>query len=77
MKLAYSLLTYVVSTKTLEGSAGRELVRGQGPSQGTRVQPVNKRMVKAALKVFFDEQQESGLWDKGESLIWCLSRLSQ
>mmetsp|Transcript_1237 Transcript_1237/g.2525 ORF Transcript_1237/g.2525 Transcript_1237/m.2525 type:complete len:841 (+) Transcript_1237:169-2691(+) len=98
MRLAYSLLTYVVSTNALAGkSAGRELVvgcivvfkrmcfrrhhsflsvvflafilqPGQGPSKGTKVLPVNQRLVAAALKVFFLEQNSNGLWDKGQPI---------
>ena len=68
MRLAYNLLTYVVATNSLAGTAGREVVRGQGPSPDSRVTPVNQRLVKAALAAFFAEQNESGLWDKGQPI---------
>ena len=68
MRLAYSLLTYVVATERLTGTAGRELVPGEGPSPGTQVPPLQRRLVVAALAAFFEEQQESGLWDKGQPI---------
>lgn len=68
MRLAYSLLTYIVSTNSLSGTAGRELVPGQGPSPGTRTRPLNHRLVKVALQSFFAEQLEDGLWDKGQPI---------
>jgi hypothetical protein len=68
MRLAYSLLTYVVSTTSMSGTAGRELVPGQGPSLGTRISPLNRRLVVASLAAFFDEQMDSGLWDKGQPI---------
>lgn len=69
MRLAYSLLTYISSTNSLSDTAGRELVRGQGPSPGTRVSPINKRLVRAGLAAFFEEQDaNSGMWDKGQPI---------
>ena len=69
MRLAYSLLTYLVATNSLAGrTAGRELVRGQGPSKGTVVQPLNPHLVQAALQAFFAEQTPNGLWDKGQPI---------
>jgi len=69
IRLAYSLLTYVESTNSLTGVAGRELVPGQGVSPGTQVAPLNKRLVIAALDAFFAEQrQDDGLWDNGQPI---------
>jgi hypothetical protein len=68
IRLAYSLLTYLVSTRCLAGTAGLEASPGQGPAEGSRVGPANPKLVRAALKVFFDEQQSSGLWDKGQPI---------
>jgi hypothetical protein len=68
MRLAYSLLTYIVSTTSLSGTAGRELVPGQGPSPGSRTGPLNRQLVVAALSAFFDEQMNNGLWDKGQPI---------
>lgn len=69
MRLAYSLLTYIVSTNSLSDTAGRELVRGQGPSPGTRISPINQRLVRAGLDAFFQEQDtNSGMWDKGQPI---------
>ena len=68
MRLAYSLLTYMTATKSLQGTAGRELVPGKGPSAGTKTLPLNKRLVTSALQAFFDEQLQNGLWDKGQPI---------
>jgi len=68
VRLAYALLTYVKATKSLAGTAGRELVPGQGPSPGTRTPPINKRLVTKALATFFEEQSADGLWDKGQPI---------
>lgn len=68
IRLAYSLLTYIKATKSMTGTAGRELVPGQGPSPGTKSPPVNQRLVKAALAAFFEEQTANGLWDKGQPI---------
>ena len=68
IRLAYSLLAYMTATKSLQGTAGRELVPGQGPSAGTKTLPLNKRLVTSALQAFFDEQLATGLWDKGQPI---------
>lgn len=68
-RLAYSLLTYLISTASLTGTAGLELIPGQGPLPGSRIGPANTKLVRAALQVYFDEQQVgSGLWDKGQPI---------
>jgi hypothetical protein len=74
IRLAYSLLTYIKSTNSMTGTAGRELVPGQGPSPGTKSPPVNQRLVKAALTAFFQEQMANGLWDKGQPILQILSQ---
>ena len=68
MRLAYSLLAYVTSSDALSGMAGLELVPGQGPSPGTQTGPANKKLVRAGLRAFFDEQMRNGLWDKGQPI---------
>jgi hypothetical protein len=68
IRLAYSLLTYIKSTTSMSGTAGRELVLGNGPSPGTKTAQLNRRIVKAALAAFFDEQIANGLWDKGQPI---------
>lgn len=68
MRLAYNLLTYLTATASLEGTAGVEMRAGQGPSPGTLTPPVNPKLVRAALKAFFEEQMTSGLWDKGQPI---------
>ena len=75
IRLAYSLLTYVLSTESLTGVAGRELIPGQGVSPGTQVTPLNKRLVVAALDAFFAEQNSGeGLWDKGQPIYQSFRR---
>jgi len=68
IRLVYSLLTYIRSTESLSGLAGHELTPGEGASPATRVAPLNKRLVKAALAAFFEEQNQDGLWDKGQPI---------
>lgn len=68
MRLAYSLLGYVTASNSLSGTAGRELVPGEGPSPGTRIGRANRRLVVAALAAFFAEQNNDGMWDKGQPI---------
>jgi hypothetical protein len=68
MRLAYSLLTYITSTNTLSGTAGFEIIPGNGPIQGTAVGQLNIQIVKEGLKAFFEEQNDDGLWDKGQPI---------
>lgn len=68
IRLAYSLLTYIRSTESLSGVAGKEKDKGQGPSPDTRVSPLNQRLVTAALAAFFEEQSRDGLWDLGQPI---------
>jgi hypothetical protein len=69
IRLAYSLLSYITSTQSLSGVAGRELIPGQGVAAGTQVTPLNKRLVVASLAAFFAEQNKNdGLWDKGQPI---------
>uniref|UniRef100_A0A7S1FXB3 Uncharacterized protein n=1 Tax=Corethron hystrix TaxID=216773 RepID=A0A7S1FXB3_9STRA len=67
-RLAYSLLTYTTSAKAMSGTAGIELIPGEGPTVGSVVGPANKKLMREALKAFFDEQNEDGLWDKGQPI---------
>ena len=67
MRLGYSLLTYVVTTNTLVGTAGMELVQGGGPID--TVGPANSFLIKQGLKAFFLEQNDDGLWDKGQPIF--------
>ncbi|CAJ1951994.1 unnamed protein product [Cylindrotheca closterium] len=68
IRLAYSLLSYVTASNSLAGTAGRELVPGEGPSPGSRVSLPNRKLIKAALDAFFSEQKDDGLWDKGQPI---------
>ncbi|KAL7517964.1 hypothetical protein ACHAWX_002833 [Stephanocyclus meneghinianus] len=68
MRLAYSLLTYVKASNAMVGTAGREGRRGEGPEPGTAVGLPNRRLVRAALGVFFEEQHSDGTWDKGQPI---------
>ena len=68
IRLAYSLLTYVKASNAMVGTAGREVKKGEGPEPGTAVGLPNKRLVKAALRAFFEEQHLDGTWDKGQPI---------
>lgn len=72
IKLVYSLLSYVKSTESMRGTAGTERIPGEGllKEDGTEdVIKTNPRLVKAALKVFFEEQDAAtGLWDRGQPI---------
>lgn len=65
-RLAYSLLTYIRSTKSLEGTAGRETILGEGPDQMPL--KMNRKIIQAALAAFFAEQKDDGLWDRGQPI---------
>lgn len=67
-RLAYSLLTYIRSTKSLEGTAGRETILGAGPDESSIPPKTNRRIIKAALSAFFAEQREDGLWERGQPI---------
>ena len=66
MRLAYSLLTYVTSTNALAGTAGLESSMEDGLVE--TVKPINVSLVKQALRCFFDEQNDEGLWEKGQPI---------
>jgi hypothetical protein len=74
IKLVYSLLSYVKSTDSLRGTAGMERVPGSGNIKAGEtvtddVIKMNPRLVKTALRAFFEEQNEStGLWDRGQPI---------
>jgi hypothetical protein len=68
IRLAYSLLSYLTATASLQHTAGRELVVGEGAAAGTETVKMNKRLAQAALAAFFDEQQDDGLWDRGQPI---------
>lgn len=74
IRLAYSLLTYLRSTSSLSGIAGKELEPGRGPSPDTKVAPLNKKLVAAALAAFFDEQNSEGLWLQGQPIYQSFRR---
>jgi len=67
MRLGYSLLTYVITTNTLAGTAGMELVKGEGPID--TVGPANSFLIKQGLRSFFEEQNDDGMWDKGQPIF--------
>ncbi|KAL3782620.1 hypothetical protein HJC23_000002 [Cyclotella cryptica] len=68
IRLAYSLLTYVKASHAMVGTAGREVRTGEGPEPGTAVGLPNRRLIRAALGVFFEEQHLDGTWDKGQPI---------
>lgn len=76
VRLAYSLLTYLKSTESLSmsGIAGKELVVGKGPAPETKVAPLNKKLVKAALAAFFEEQNRDGMWNRGQPIYKTFSQ---
>jgi len=67
-RLAYSLLTYIRSTKSLEGTAGRETTLGDGPDENTVPTKTNRKIIKAALLAFFKEQRDDGMWERGQPI---------
>lgn len=69
IRLAYSLLTYIRASNAMAGTAGREVIQGEGPAAGTAVGAPNKRLIKAALDAFFAEQNPDGTWDKGQPIF--------
>ena len=73
-RLAYSLLSYIRASTSLQGTAGREIVIGEGPTAGTESVKKNMWLVKAALTAFFEEQQDDGLWDRGQPIYKSFQR---
>ena len=65
-RLAYSLLSYARSTQSLQGTAGRETTLGNGPDMAPP--KMNRKIIKAALAAFFEEQQDDGLWERGQPI---------
>jgi hypothetical protein len=65
-RLAYSLLSYARSTKSLEGTAGRETILGKGPDQAPP--KMNRKIIRAGLAAYFEEQQDDGLWERGQPI---------
>jgi hypothetical protein len=72
IKLVYSLLSYVKATESLRGTAGTQLTPGQGferEYETEEVIKINPRLVRTALRVFFEEQDPTtGLWDRGQPI---------
>lgn len=69
IRLAYSLLSYVRASSSLQETAGREPIRGMGSDSGTESFRMNKPLIKSALSAFFEEQKEDGLWDRGQAIF--------
>lgn len=67
-RLAYSLLTYIRSTQSLEGTAGRVSTTGEGPDESSKPPKQNRKIVSAALEIFMSEQRDDGLWDRGQPI---------
>jgi len=65
-RLAYSLLSYARCTQALAGTAGRETILGNGPDEPPP--KMNRKIIKAALAAYFDEQQDDGLWERGQPI---------
>jgi hypothetical protein len=68
MKLAYSLLSYIEASNAMVGTAGLQVVPGEGPASGTAVRPTNRRLVRKALSIFFECQRADGMWDQGQPI---------
>ncbi|KAL3823170.1 hypothetical protein ACHAXA_010054 [Cyclostephanos tholiformis] len=68
MRLAYSLLSYIEASNAMVGTAGLQVVPGEGPASGTTVRPINPRLIKSALSVFFECQRADGMWDQGQPI---------
>jgi len=68
VRLAYSLLTYLVASEALAGTAGRELVEGEGSAVGTVIKKPNRNLVTAALDAYFGEQGPDGMWVAGQPI---------
>ena len=70
MRLAYSLLIYTISSRALtnSGTAGREIVPGAGPLEGTAIAPANAQLIRSGLNTFFSYQDADGLWPKGQPI---------
>jgi len=70
IRLAYSLLTWIRCTQTLSGgTTAGEIAPGEGLSSDIlQVPKLNKKLVAAALDVFFAEQNKDGLWQKGQPI---------
>jgi hypothetical protein len=75
IRLAYSLLTYIKSTELLQASAHHHVVGGGGSAElvettptSQAIKPLNQRLVATALQVFFQEQNNNGLWRKGQPI---------
>ena len=94
MRLIYSLLTYVVSTRAIAGTVAQETSSSgipksrTPPSQSspqvddietitTLIKPLNDRVIRCALQAFFHEQNESGLWDKGQPIYRSFRRIGR
>ena len=77
MRLAYSLLTYIKASNAMSGTAGMEINRGEGPASGTAVKPPNRRLVRAALAAFFEEQKADGMWDQGQPIYKSFRRIGR
>ena len=69
IRLVFSLMAYIRASNAMSGTAGREVIKGEGPATGTAVGTPNKRLVKAALDAFFAEQNADGTWDKGQPIF--------
>lgn len=73
MRLAYSLLTYITATESILTGATQinfQTDEELNDSDSLRpiLRPVNPKLVRAALKAFFEEQRDDGLWDKGQPI---------
>ncbi len=85
IKLVYNLLTYVKATESLKGNtllSTKPKPSIQSSSEAdtkmaaqVAVPKINRRLVASALKVFFEEQDDSdGLWDRGQPIYKSFKR---
>jgi len=68
IRLAYSLLTWIRCTDTLSGSTGATASTGSSDGLDIQIPRRNDKLVAAALKIFFMEQNKDGLWQKGQPI---------
>jgi hypothetical protein len=91
IKLVYNLLTYVKATESLKGTTllpaavtrpSNDENENSDDSEGeaamavqVTVPKINRRLVASALRVFFEEQDDSdGLWDRGQPIYKSFKR---
>jgi len=60
IKLAYSILSYMKATERLASKPNNH--------SNKNYQALNQKLITAGLNAFFEEQNDNGLWDKGQPI---------